>query len=484
MFAGILFVVQQMEHTQIMFSLLVFFFILISTLAFNFAGGFSRPSGAYIFWFVSLVVLVGVLWKAVLGEPAETNLEMPLVTMAAYDASMVAMLAAVLLTRPFTRESKGIGGLLHSERTNLEYASLGCMAFAVLLIPAASVLPSAGESIVAIIYRLNLTFPLGIILGVLYTVRKTQGRHSLNLLTAGAMVFMFIFGGFVTFSKQGLFAPAVCWLIPACCLRFRLHLKHLIALAAFSVVSVTLLGPYSEVGRANVPEAAGTYDRILFGISLLSHPSKLRKDAGVGEYIQRTDYGMRGGYYDTNQGLFDRLTMMPIDSGLIAYTERGHQLGKEPMLANFENWLPHFILPDKPVPIGGNYYAHEIGGLLAADDFSTGISFSPTSELFHWEGWFGLLVLGPVLWGLLFFVSDYVSGDLRIYPWGLILVLAFGHVAPELGMGGAINFVWLGSVSVIGAALFSTQIAPILGSFFAGQEKPVLNRSLLAVPPA
>ncbi len=86
-----------------------------------------------------------------------------------------------------------------------------------------------------------------------------------------------------------------------------------------------------------------------------------------------------------------------------------------------ENWLPHFILPNKVLPVNGNYYAHEIGGLLAANDFSTGISFSPASELFHWEGWFGFFVLGPFLWGLLFFVSDFVSGDLRVYPWGLLL---------------------------------------------------------------
>jgi hypothetical protein len=337
---------------------------------------------------------------------------------------------------------------------------------------------------VSFIYRLNLTLPLGIILGVLSTIRKTRGRHSLNLLTAAAMMFMFIFGGLTTFSKQGLFAPIVCWLIPACCARYRLRLRHIVVLSGFGLAAVTVLAPLSEVGRANVPETAGTYDRVIYAVSLVSHPVKLRKQAGVGETVTRSDYGMRTGYYDTNQGLFDRLTMMPIDSGLIAYTERGHQLGPDPIIQNFENWFPHFILPNKVVPVTGNFYAHEIGGLLGANDFSTGISFSPTSELFHWEGWFGLLVLGPALWGLLFLVSDYICGDLRVYPWGLILVLIFGHVAPELGMGGAINYTWLGNASVLAVALFSTQIAPIIGSFFAGQPQPIIDRSLLAAPPA
>ena len=483
-FAFVLFCVQQLEHTELLFSVLAFAFILISTLAFNLAGGFSRPSGAYIFWFVTLAGLVGLIWKAILGEPAHTNLEMPDVTMAAYDACVLAMLAAVLLTRRWVRKSKGIGGFLHSESIDLGQASLGCMAFAVLLIPISAILPNGSGSLVSIIYRLNLSFPLGIILSVLHTIRRTHGRHSVNLLTFGAMVFLFLYGGMSTFSKQGLFSPIVCWLIPACCARYRLKLRHIVVLVTFGILAFTVLTPLSEVGRADVPETYNANQRIVYAFSLVAHPIRLRKQYLSNPVVDRTDsLGMRGGYFDTNQGLFDRLNMMPIDSGLIAYSERGHYMGFSPVLDNMENWLPHFILPNKVMPVTGNYYAHEIGGLLSADDFSTGISFSPASELFHWEGWFGFFVLGPFLWGLLFFVSDFISGDLRVYPWGLLLVLIFGHVAPEMGIGGAINFVWLGNASVIAAALFSTQIAPILGALFGGQPNPDYNGPLVPVAP-
>ncbi len=484
MFAIALFCVQQIEHTELLFSTLVVAFVLISTLAFNFAGGFSRPSGAYIFWFVTLGGLTGIIWKAVLGEPAHTNLEMPDVTMAAYDASVLAMLAAVLLTRRWVRNSKGIGGLLHSDAMDLGQASLGCMAFAILLIPIGSILPAGGGSLLSIIYRLNLSFPLGIILGILHTIRRTQGRHSLNTLTFGGMVFLFVYTGLATFSKQGLFAPMVCWLIPACCARYRLQLRHIVVLVTFGILAFTVLTPLSQVGRSTVPDSYGTNERIGYAVSLISHPIQLHRQFTSNPMIDRTDpLMMRGGYFDTNQGLFDRLTMMPIDSGLIAYSERGHFMGLSPVLDNMENWFPHFILPNKVNPVTGNYYAHEIGGLLAAEDFSTGISFSPASELFHWESWFGILVLGPFLWGLLFFVSDFISGDVRVYPWGLLLVLMFGHLSPELGMGGAINFVWLGNASVIAAALFSTQIAPVLGALFGGRPNEAPEGSLVPVPP-
>jgi hypothetical protein len=288
----------------------------------------------------------------------------------------------------------------------------------------------------------------------------------------------------VSFSKQALFSPIVCWLIPACSARYQLRLRHVVVLVCFTIWAFEVLTPLSQVGRANVPEEASTNQRIVYAFTLMTHPIDLRKQYESYPAVDRSDpYSMRGGYYDTNQGLFDRLTMMPIDSGLIAYSERGHYLGFQPVLDNMENWVPHFILPNKPNPVNGNFYAHEIGGLLTADDFTTGISFSPVSELFHWEGWFGFFVLGPFLWGLLFFTSDYISGDTRVYPWGLILVLIFAHVAPEMGIGEAINFVWLGNASVVAAALFSTLIAPILGSFFAGQPNPSAEVSVASAPP-
>lgn len=480
-FAFVLFGVEQLERTDLIFSVLVVAFILVSTLAFNLAGGFSRPSGAYIFWFTTLAGLVGIIWKAVLGEPAHTNLEMPILTMAVYLGCVVSMLAAVLLTRRWTRNSKGVGGWLHSESTDLGQASLGCMAFAILLFPLGTILAAGTGNLFSIIYRLNLSFPLGIILSVLHTMRRTRGRHSVNLLTFAALVFLFIYGGLATFSKQGLFFPVVCWLIPACAARFPLRLRHILVLSSFTFLAFTVLTPLSEIGRAAVPEDYSTNERIAYAIGLISHPIKLHKDfVGDNPIIDRSDtYGMRTGYFDTNEGLFDRLTMMPIDSGLIAYSQRDHYLGYQPILDNMENWLPHFIMPNKVMPVNGNYYAHEIGGLLSADDLTTGISFSPASELFHWEGWFGILVLGPFLWGLLFFVSDFISGDLRVYPWGLLLVLIFGHVAPEMGIGGAINYTWLGNASVVAAALFSTQIAPILGALFGGRSAETPEPSLV-----
>ena len=68
-FAILLCAIQLYEKTSAPFSLGCLFFVLISAVAFNVGGGLTRPSGGYIFFYATLTVIIGIIWKAVLGEP-------------------------------------------------------------------------------------------------------------------------------------------------------------------------------------------------------------------------------------------------------------------------------------------------------------------------------------------------------------------------------------------------------------------------------
>src|ERR1700761_4396509 len=87
-FAVAVFMAQQMEHTDLVFSMLFFIYTLLGVLAFNYAGGFSRASGTYIFWFVLLTCLVGGVWKILLGEPGDSNLISASVSLTTYIVSV------------------------------------------------------------------------------------------------------------------------------------------------------------------------------------------------------------------------------------------------------------------------------------------------------------------------------------------------------------------------------------------------------------
>ncbi len=131
----------------------------------------------------------------------------------------------------------------------------------------------------------------------------------------------------------------------------------------------------------------------------------------------------------------------------------------------FENVVPHFIWPDKPAILTGNVYAHEVG-LLAEGDESTGVSFSSTAISYHLLGWFGVFLLAPALWFLLFTVFDSLCGDTRKSPWGLIVLVLYSHAAPEGDINAIIYMIFYSAFGVIFAAVIGAYVTPVVGTFF------------------
>jgi hypothetical protein len=479
-FAAAVFMVQQMEHTDVIFSVLFFAFVMLSAIAFNFARGFSRASGAYVFWFASLTCIVGVVWKIILGEPANSNLVSADATMSTYVVSMLAIIGSLFVSRKIVRNPRGLPSILKADGINLGLASLGCLLVNEVTVAANMFLPGGNGSLVAIINQINIFLPLSILLGTVYVIQSSGGRRSVNVVTLVAALLIFVFGGLLTYSKQGMFTPIVCWGVAAASQRYRLRAWQVGLLLAFSIYSVTILSPLSQVGRANIPDDADSWQRAQLTTYLLTHPTQLRADyknevAPEGVF-EAASTGFAPSYFNSPQGLFDRLSIIQSDDRLITFTLRGNKEGYQRLGFYFINWIPHFIFPgkDRFAPPGatnpGNWYAHEMGTLVSENDFTTGISFSPTAEAFHLELWLGLLTLAPAVWTLLFTVMDLICGNLRKSPFGLIIVVAFAHVAPESLLSGLVQFIWNGSIGLIVAIFFCAYFAPILGALFAGPE--------------
>ena len=485
-FAGILFVIQLLEHTDVTFAGLCFTYIMLSVITFNAAGGFSRASGAYIFWFALLTCIVGVTWKTVLNEPGDSNLTSPNVTLATYVVSMMTIFGAVQISRRFTSGSRSFSSMMNSEKINLGHAALGCFVASEIVYYAGLYLPHGNGSLVSIINQENVFLPVCILLGTIHTIRTTGGRRSVSLLTFVASALIFVYGGLISYSKQGMLTPIVCWGIAAASQRYRLRRWQVLLLLAFAVYAVEMLTPLSQVARAIVPANATNSERLMLSVDLLSHPKTLRADyLGTPEVSTRSDHehptGWEAGYFDTPQGLFDRMTIIKSDDRLNTYTLEGHTVGKMKTVYYFLDWIPHFILPNKEalMPPGvtnaGNFYAHEVG-MLAPNDFTTGISFSPSAEAFHMDTWEGIVVVGAFVWTLLFVVVDGICGDLRHSPIGLFAVVAFAHVAPESLIGNLIYFIFFSDLGIVLAILFCTYFAPIIGQLLSGPQDPRIAR--------
>jgi hypothetical protein len=464
LFAIALFAAQWLEGTPLYFRFGSAVFILIAAFAFNTAGGLTRASGVYVFFYSTLVVIVGLCYKAFLGEPAQSNLLDPRTDIEVYVGGITAMLAAVIVSSRFRRKT---GLLQHVLKESQMYrASVGCMLFGVV---GASVIWLLGSIRLETAFtQLNQLIPLGILIGVMYEIRRSGGTRSINLPMVLVGAYYFWGWGLLAFSKQGMLLPLVCWFFPVCALRFRLSALQVLSCLAVAFLVFYYLVPYSQYGRSQVDETMTPGQRAAVAYKLLEHPEQTRQTYNE---VASSGAGSVGEYFDTPQGFWDRLQFISIDDSIINITDQGKVFGLLPIKAEMLNAIPHVFWPNKPVFPFGNMYAHEAGLWVSEEDTTTGISFSPTAEAYHMDTWVGVLVVAPLIWFVLFVVYDSLFGDLRATPWGLLVVALFSHAAPEGMLTGVIALLTFGTEMLVFCALFATWVAPVLASTVLGPER-------------
>ena len=475
-FATVLSIVQLLEGTSPEFCLLTFAFIVIATIAFNVAGGFAYPSGSYIFFFAVLAVIVGVTYKAFLGEAADSNLEVPVTTMLVYVGGITGMLISAYFKKLLLPARSLLGDT--ANRIDLDAASIGCMIVGAAIFIVGALSRHAGGSaeeayannsgtVMSALGQVNQFLPLGIILGVTYQIRKSGGRRFLGAAVVIATLFSGLVFGIVSTSKQGLFQPIACVFIAAAAMRYRFSTGQIATMAIGLVFTFYYLVPYIQVGKSVV--GADTFaGSVQNAYALLTDLSAVRVETQESEQnLQDTDdYSIH--YYNAPQGIFDRLQMISIDDALIGVTEQGRVFGLTPLLYDLFNLVPHFIWPNKPLIALGNVYSHEIGlahySTAGDEDSTTGISFSPTSDAFHMARWTGVLLVAPALWFMCFFMMDFVCGDTRKSPWGLLMVAMCAHIAPEGMMNGPFYLTTVGPLTVIFVSFLAAYVLPLIGN--------------------
>ena len=467
LFAAVLAAVEIYQGTSLIFVMCAFLFILVAGVTFNLAGGLSRPSGSYVLAYAILGVILGLFWKAILGEPADSNLLQPDLTMEIYLGSIVSMYVAVAISRKLTRHPPLLGNLVTD--ANMQNATAGCLITGLVVLGLLVVLERGSGSFLSALGQLDRFLPMALILGVIHEYRKSGGKRAVNLYVwiAGGASFA---TGLLGFSKEGIFMPLACWVAAAGSVGYRLSRIQLVSLIVCVYLMVHYLVPFSQYGR-NFREEGTLRNSIPVALNLLGDLEGVRE-----KYLQSNlDHDETAGYFNTSQGFVDRLQMISRDDTLNDLTERRGALGPFPIAMEFENLIPRFIWPGKPIVNFGNFYAHELGG-LAPDDLTTGISFSPSGEAYHVGKWLGIFFWAPLLWTMLFTIFDSLCGDTRIAPWGLLAVARFAHMAPEGMLGGMIYDIGFFSLALTFAALSAAYVMPLLGALIKGPERTTLRR--------
>jgi hypothetical protein len=451
-FGALLFIVQQLEHTDITFSVLTFAFIIISVVATNAGHGLSFPSGSYIFFNATLTVIVGVTAKALLRDPGQSNLLSPNTTLLAYCLGMILMGCAAAASHRL-RPKHALLPNLGIE--NMRYAALGCLLAGIAVQLLTSKNQGESGTVASALHQLNYLPRMAMIFATIYQIDKSKGKSATNWMVwlAGAFIFGY---GIVDYSKEGLFVAPVTWLITCILYRFNFSWKHIATLVLFGAFSQIVLVPFSQYGRrSRVSETTTQAMAIQSAIEYLKDPLGTR-DAYLDE-LSNIDQSEGYHLYTSSQPFLERLSMFAPDDALIAYTEKGNTFGLMPTFISYVNVVPRFIWKDKPLLNYGNSYSHEIG-ILDESDTTTGISFSPIADAFHQASWFGVMVVFPPVIFLYFFITDSLTGSIRDSPYALLPIVLGAHAAPEGMLGGAIYLQTYGAMLLIIVAFLSKNL--------------------------
>lgn len=462
-FATLLFLLQQVDRTDLFFSSCCFLFVMVAGITFNLAGGMATASGGYVFFYSTLTVIVGLVWKTVLGEAAQTNLYEPRLTIEVYLGGICAMLAAVIVSRRLTRKRAFLANLVNLN--DMQSASTGCLIVGVSIFILAYYIPSQNGTLFSALLQINRFTEMAIILGVTYQIRKSGGRSSINFPALAASLVLWLDGGLLSFSKQAMFTPFICWALAAGAQQYRVSKAQALGGVLVLVFAFRFMVPYAQYGRSQA--SATLVGNVAVAANLLSDLGSVRERYLSNERANQAE--TRGGYFNSAQGFFDRLQMMYPDSTLMESTERLGQFGLLPIVVDFGNLIPHVFWPNKPHYEFGNLFAHEVlTPGISEEDESTGISYSPTGEAYRMAKWTGVLVIAPVIWTMTFVWFDSLCGDVRKSPWGLLAITLFAHIAPEGMLDGCIYMIGYGAFAIIFAAVTSAYVMPHVGTLFSG----------------
>lgn len=450
-FSAALLLVEVVEGTPMLLAFTAQAFILVAGIAFNLCGGLAYASGAFVFFSALLSLGFGMVLKAVLGEPLQSNLIAPQKSMLVYLAGMTSVLLAASVAVRLRRRR----GLLESIDLSRQVTStgLGCLLIATvtpLLLP---------EGLEGTFRQFNSAFVSVSILLMVYQVCKaTGGARSYHPVALMSLLYMTGYYGILHYSKQGLFVPSVAWAIAAIAGGYRISFSRLVVTGAIAAVAVSLLTPYSQLARNYM----GRDDESQQALRLLTHPLETRalyQEQSKLNYEMGVDYH----WFNEPQGLADRLTMIPIDDALIASTDTLRPGSPYALWSDVLNIVPGFLYPNKPVLQWGNIYAHDIGVLADTDD-STGISFTPYADGYHTAQWLGVTLYLGIMVCVMFVVCDSVGGSINRSPWGLLYLLFFAHEAPEGMLVQTTYSISNLTVALVGAALITRYVAPLIGN--------------------
>jgi hypothetical protein len=434
-----LMVVQLVMGTSPFFAAGVLYFIVISTIAFNIAGGMNTFSGSFIGFMSLQTIILAQVAKVFLLQPADSHLLTPLTTISVYDTGMTCVAFAAFLSAKYKRK-------IPIFRADQDENRMVGMSIAASIIGAVCLslvglygfqedLSISKGDIFGMLNQFGGFLPLGVLLGTAHIIQQSRGARSARWWTILPIIFLTLYGVAVQ-SKSAIFQPLLMWLMVCAALGYKLNRKQIISLTCTAVFALVIVFPVVQYMRGST-RAGNIINRGKLVYEYLSDNSLLSiREAYIANEDLREESSSEGYfYYGTDKQMLDRLSLIAMEDAIIYRVEKSEPHGTKFMSDGILAMVPRVIWRDKARwEAGAVIEVNEMGreiGIIAPTDYTTFISFSLFGSTYYMVGW---LLSIPLLFFVIlpmFYIMDSFYGSIRTNLFCLFPVLGNMHGAPE-----------------------------------------------------
>ena len=424
LFFGGLLAVQLLEGTDPAFAMLMLIAQVFAVMAFNALGGMPDVAGSFCLFSLLPNVTVPEIAHAIVRQPGDYHILEPLKTSAVcaifYASIYLVARFVVMLPHPLP--------LLDRVKFSLNELRVVSVLSAILSLAIMTAALAAGEVrdgtiLAALQHFYPLLNSLSVITATYVRLKSTDGRSAMNwyvaLILAAAII-----PGVLGASKEGMLTPPLCWLLVCAAGRYRFTRPQVAVLAGFLVVVWVFVYPYSQNARDVVRSARSFPERIAVIVAYFRNPATV-EDTASNIDPDTSEFGESS----TKLSIVQRFSLLNSAGMLVNADNTEGFTGIERYFPAFLAIVPHFVWPNRPVPIASNELGHKAGFKMGANDTTTGIAISSPALFYDAGGWLGLPVYTVLDFLLYFFVLRSIVGNATQSIWGMMMIGATAYIS-------------------------------------------------------
>ena len=449
---------------------MVFALLVVSYIAFSWAGGLETLFGISIAYLLLQNVLISQIAKIYFWEAADTGLRQPITTLGVYVVGMMSLAVGIRLANRFRLRARPLFPP-EVQPSRLLWLSTLCTIISTVLFLAFHTVGTDARTggavqggILGPLKQIYIFGPLAIASGTAYIIKTSRGRRSFGLLN-GFPIVLQIAMAILSAAREATIDGLLAYVLTCIVFHYRFRPKHYLLLIIAAYIANFIIFPYALIARGivrtgnfaeNVSRSASMMGEII------QDPFKYRKQYDE-QTSKKSSHYTQFDYYSHTSASLDRYTNIVWVDAIVDATINHGTTEWQTIMPPLEASLPRFLDPDKPYVQTGNLLAHREPGLgIGKKDTTTGISLCFFADAFSCFKWMGIsvmpcliifcmmtlyrLLISERIWGNVFLLSILVP-VIENFSEGTIAGLIMLCTTEFLATG--VGFLFLSTASVV-----------------------------------